>query len=210
MARDTRYDPVTDSTDVYYQYAADGGGQEDIVLVAPVGSTNITTIAGAGGGTVTGPTVTMSGGATGYQFIASGTSVTLTIANAATIRASLGLGTMAVQNASAVAITGGTVAGLTSLAVGASGTPITQVRVYTPNLTPASVAANISAEETFAVAGLATTDSIYVTIPSLTAGTGLVGARVGAANTLALSFANFTSSPLTPAAGVYRIVAVRS
>lgn len=100
--------------------------------------------------------------------------------------------------------------GGTGLTVGASGTPVTQVRVYTPNLTPANVAANTTAEQTFAVVGLATTDTVTVNVPGLAAGVGLVGARVSAADTLALTFGNFTGGALAPAAGVYRVLAHRS
>jgi hypothetical protein len=44
------------------------------------------------------------------------------LANAATARTNLGLGSMAVQNAGAVAITGGTISGITDLAVADGGT----------------------------------------------------------------------------------------
>ena len=40
---------------------------------------------------------------------------------------------------------------LTSATIGASGTAITQIRVYSQTITPASVAANVCAEQTFNV-----------------------------------------------------------
>jgi len=98
-----------------------------------------------------------------------------------------------------------------SLKVGASGTAITQVRVYAPSLTPALVAANTSAEQTFTVAGLSTSDKVMVnSIAALGDGLAIVGVRVSAADTLAIRFANLTAGDLTPAAGVYPVVATRS
>ncbi len=103
----------------------------------------------------------------------------------------------------------GTVKVDTSLALG-GGTALTKAVVYTPNLTPANVAANTTAEQTFTVTGLTTGDTVAVAVPGLAAGVGLVGARVSAADTLALTFGNFTAGALPPAAGVYRIIAWRS
>lgn len=77
--------------------------------------------------------------------------------------------------------------------------------VYSASLTPASVAASTSAEQTFAVTGLVTGQGVVVNGPAPTAGTGIVNARVSAANTLALTFGNFTAGALTPAAGTYLI-----
>lgn len=104
----------------------------------------------------------------------------------------------------------GTATVASSLSVGASGTPITQMRVYTPTLTPASVAINISAEQTFSVPGLTTADTLIVNGPAPTVGTGIIAARVSGADTLALTFVNVTIGILTPASGAYRILAVRS
>lgn len=92
-----------------------------------------------------------------------------------------------------------------------SGTSIKKVVVYTPSLTPSSVAANTSAEQTFTVAGLTSADTIVAfNPPGLTAGTGIMGVRVSGADTLAVTFGNMTSGSLTPASGVYKIIAVRS
>jgi hypothetical protein len=61
-------------------------------------------------GTVT--SVNASGGTTGFAFtggpVTTSGTLTLTVSNAGTVRSSIGLGTMATQNANAVAITGGT------------------------------------------------------------------------------------------------------
>lgn len=90
--------------------------------------------------------------------------------------------------------------------IGASGTTLTQAKVYTPSLTPAAVSAGAPTEQTFPVAGLATTDTVTVNPP----GAAVLSARVSAADTLALTFAPPASGSYTPPAGVYRIIAFRS
>ena len=98
-----------------------------------------------------------------------------------------------------------------SLRVGSSGTDLTQITVYAPSLTPASVNANTTAEQTFTVTGLATTDKVFVDSPaSLGNGLGIAGVRVSAADTLAIRFSNATAGSLTPVSGTYPTVAVRS
>ena len=68
-----------------------------------------------------------------------------------------------------------------------------EVRV---GINPASVSANTTAEQTFTVVGLTTDDQVIVSKPTLTAGFGIVNARVSAANTLAITFINCTASPI--------------
>ena len=72
-------------------------------------------------------------------------------------------------------------------------------------LTPVSVAANTTAEQTFTVAGLLASSMVVVNKPSVTPGLGIGGARVSAANTLAINFINNTASAITPPAEVYSI-----
>lgn len=108
------------------------------------------------------------------------------------------------------AVTSTTVSATTSLTVGASGTAVTQIRVYSQSLDVASVAANTTVEQTFTVTGLATTDTVFVNKPTATAGLGIVNARVSAANTLAITFVNATAGAIDPAAETYAIVAIRS
>jgi hypothetical protein len=77
-------------------------------------------------------------------------------------------------------------------------------------LTPSIVAANTSAEQTFTVTGLAVGDFVTVNKPTAQAGLGIVGCRVSAANTLAITFGNFTGSGITPtAAEVYMLNLIR-
>lgn len=108
------------------------------------------------------------------------------------------------------AVTGTTVTGNTSVTIGVSGTALTQVKTYSQSLAPVSVAANTSAEQTFTVTGLATSDKVYVNKPTAQAGLGIVGVRVSAADTLAINYGNFTASPIVPTTETYTIVAVRS
>lgn len=97
----------------------------------------------------------------------------------------------------------------TSVAIG-GGTAITKIVVYSQSLDVASVAINTTAEQTFTVTGLTTADKVFVNKPSLTAGLGVVNARVSAANTLAITFVNATGTAIDPAAETYAIVALRS
>jgi hypothetical protein len=77
--------------------------------------------------------------------------------------------------------------------------------VFNQTLTPVSVAANTSAEQTFTVTGLVSGGKVIVTKPSVTTGLMLAGARISAANTLALNFANNTSAAITPPVESYQI-----
>lgn len=114
---------------------------------------------------------------------------------------------MALSAAGGLSVAGGTAPSLT---VGASGTPITQMRVYTPTIDPASVASFTTAEQTFTVAGLTTADKVIINKPTNTTGLGIVNARVSAADTLAITFGNFTAIAIDAASEVYSVIAVRS
>lgn len=101
---------------------------------------------------------------------------------------------------------------VTDLTIGA-GTTVTKLAVYTPSLSPSSVAANTTAEQTFTVTGLVTASDtvLVVSKPTAQAGLGIVGWRCSADNTLAITFANVTGSPIVPTASqTYRVVALRS
>lgn len=80
--------------------------------------------------------------------------------------------------------------------------------VYSLTLSPAQVAANTSAEQTFTATGVAATDLIVsVTKPTAQAGLGIVGSRVSGANEIAITFGNFTGSGITPTASqVYKVI----
>jgi len=86
---------------------------------------------------------------------------------------------------------------------------IWKVGNFTVTLSPASVANATSAEQTFTMTGLLTTDFVYVNKPTAQAGLGIVGARVSAADTLAITFMNATAATITPTASQVYIVNVQ-
>lgn len=106
----------------------------------------------------------------------------------------------------------GGVAADDALRVGAdgTGTEVTQIRVYSQTITPAATGAATVAEQTFTVTGLATTDKVFVNPGAIVNAVGVCGARVSAANTLAVQFANPTAGALTATATTWKIVAMRS
>lgn len=81
--------------------------------------------------------------------------------------------------------------------------PVAPLVIYSQTLTPASVAANTTAEQGFTVTGLIATTPVWVNGPSQTANVGITGVRVSAINTLGITFANPTAAALTPASGTY-------
>jgi len=81
---------------------------------------------------------------------------------------------------------------------------------FTVTLSPSSVANATSAEQTFTMTGLLTTDYVYVNKPTAQAGLGIVGARVSAADTIGITFMNATAATITPTASqVYTVHVVR-
>lgn len=96
-----------------------------------------------------------------------------------------------------------------SLAIGPSPVTLTQIAVFAPTLTPSSVPAASAPEQMFTVPGLTTADRVILNGPAPN-GCPPVHARVSALNTLAVTFANPTAGALTPAAGTYTIIALRS
>lgn len=73
-------------------------------------------------------------------------------------------------------------------------------------LSPSSVAANTTAEQTFTLPGARVGDYVDVNKPSAQAGLGIVNARVSAANTIAITFSNNTASPIVPTASEVYLV----
>lgn len=78
-------------------------------------------------------------------------------------------------------------------------------------LTPASVAANTTAEQTFSATGigLLVADNVTVSKPSFQAGLGIVNARVSAVDTIAITYINATAAPIVPTAETYQVSVVR-
>lgn len=94
-----------------------------------------------------------------------------------------------------------------SLNIG-GGTTMSKRLLYQQALSPVQVAANTTAEQTFTVTGLVTTDIVVaIQKPTAQAGLGIVGWRVSATNALAITFGNNTAAPITPtAAETYKIL----
>ena len=84
-----------------------------------------------------------------------------------------------------------------------------KVQTHEQELAPASVAANTTAEQTFTVTGLNINDFVVVNKPSLDAGIGIGGARVSAANTIAITYINSTAGAIVPTTEDYKILAIR-
>lgn len=78
-------------------------------------------------------------------------------------------------------------------------------------LSPAIVAANTTAEQTFTVPGIRVTDVVIgVNKPSAQAGLGICGVRVSAANTIGITFNNNTAAGITPTASeTYQVIWAR-
>jgi hypothetical protein len=95
-----------------------------------------------------------------------------------------------------------------SLKVGITGSMIRGLFRFSPTLSPASVAANTTAEQALTVTGLAVGDVVISVVkPTAQAGLGIVGWRVSASNTLGLTFVNATGSPIVPTASqVYEVL----
>jgi hypothetical protein len=83
--------------------------------------------------------------------------------------------------------------------------PAAPLVIYTPALAPVSVAANTTAEQTFTVTGLIASTPVWVNKPSWTAGLGIAGVRVSAANTLAINYANTSAAAIVPPSETYII-----
>ena len=80
--------------------------------------------------------------------------------------------------------------------------------VISVTLSPALIVLNTTAEQTFTVNGLLPGDMVFVNKPTTQAGLGIVGSRVSAANTLAITFSNNTAASITPTAAQTYLVLV--
>lgn len=85
-------------------------------------------------------------------------------------------------------------------------------RAYDVNVGALSaVSAQTTSEQTVTISGLTTDDWVGIpNKPTHQAGLGIVGARVSAADTLAITFMNATTASITPTASqTYKVIAVR-
>jgi len=83
--------------------------------------------------------------------------------------------------------------------------PVAPLVLYSQTFAPVSVAANTTAEQTFTVTGLVVGSAVWINKPSWQTGLGIVGCRVSAANTLAITFANLTSAAIVPNSETYLV-----
>jgi hypothetical protein len=88
---------------------------------------------------------------------------------------------------------------------------------FTKSITPAALAASIgTSEQSFASIGspndLVTTDQVLVLVPPGSPGTNcqVLSGRVTGAQTIAITFGNFTAVANTPAGGVHGFLILRS
>lgn len=148
------------------------------------------------------------------QFNVGGVGSGVLIVNKPTQQAGLGIvdarvvvpGTVGVTFANFTAATITPTAGESYLFFSAPEIQIASVmKTLTATLTPVSVAANTSAEQTFTVVGLPASSQVVVNKPTATVGLGIGGARVSALNTLAINYINNTASAITPPSEVYTI-----
>jgi hypothetical protein len=86
---------------------------------------------------------------------------------------------------------------------GAGSTSIHGMGVIKQTLTPASVAANTTAEQTFTVNGLQVGDSVDVNKASHQVGLSIGNVRVSAANTLAIQYVNTSGAAIVPTSEQY-------
>ncbi|OLC15991.1 MAG: hypothetical protein AUH29_06340 [Candidatus Rokubacteria bacterium 13_1_40CM_69_27] len=95
-----------------------------------------------------------------------------------------------------------------SLKIGVGGTDLKKLVVYSVTLSPAAVAANTTAEQTFTVTGVAVGEVVLEAVkPTVQAGLGIAGARVTATNTIGILFMNDTAGSITPTASeAYKFV----
>ena len=80
-----------------------------------------------------------------------------------------------------------------------------------PTLTPSSVTNATTSNQTFNVAGLLTSDYVFVVgvVGNQTSGIAAIEADVTAANQLTIQFLNAAAAPATPVSGQYVIQVVR-
>ena len=78
-------------------------------------------------------------------------------------------------------------------------------------LTPASVAGGTTANQNFTIPGLLATDIVLISnVPFGPAGVAPLLATASAANTLTVTYGNFTAGALTPTAGTHRFVVIKT
>lgn len=83
--------------------------------------------------------------------------------------------------------------------------PAAPLAFYNTLLTPASVAANTTVEQTFTVTGLVANSPVWINKTSAQPGLSILGCRVSATNTLAITYGNTSAAAIVPASETYVI-----
>lgn len=85
-----------------------------------------------------------------------------------------------------------------------------QLTEFQPTINPAAVGANATSEQTFTVTGVKA-DDVVLTInkPTHTSGVGIVGYRVSADDTIAITFMNTTAGSVDPPSETYKVIILR-
>jgi hypothetical protein len=78
--------------------------------------------------------------------------------------------------------------------------PVAPCTVISTTLSPSSVAANTTAEQTFTVTGIVAGTVVWVNSQAPQAGLGIVGCRVSGTNSVCITFGNSTAAAITPTA----------
>ena len=84
-----------------------------------------------------------------------------------------------------------------------------KVQTFNTTLSPSAVSATSESAQTFTVTGLTTKDTVIVNKPTHQASLGIIDVQVSAADTLKITFYNWSGSPITPTSEAYLITAIR-
>lgn len=85
---------------------------------------------------------------------------------------------------------------------------LTGIMFATAQLSPTIVAANSESTQTFGVAGVVPGDGVIVIKPTKQSDLSLLDSRVPSANTIAITFRNFSGAGITPTANEKYVVVV--
>jgi hypothetical protein len=155
-------------------------------------------------GTTAEQTLTIQSGTGGTMLLAAGD---LVYVNKPTSQAGLGVGNVRVSSGNTLGITfdnipagGGNITPTGSQAYTVVALRGMGTYKLTAVLSPAAVAANTTAEQSFTVTGARVGDLIQVNKPTAQAGLDIGNVRVVSNNTVGITFVNATASPITPTA----------
>lgn len=157
-------------------------------------ATNLTAFAGLAGAADKGFYFTGSGALATYDLTAQGRTF-LAASTDALQRAALGLGSMATQAASAVAITGGSVTGITDIAVADGGTGVSTLAAHGVVVGAGASAVNVTGAGTLGQVLTSNGPSADPTFQTLSVSPGMVLlATLTASNSAALNFTGITAA----------------